>query len=930
MPPHTLLQLGRYSDLAAAIAARLAENPQQEVIVASAGLASAITAELLRGRAGVAGLRLQTIDAFARRVLNDAGEYPRVASDAERRLAMRTAVRGIDDPMMQTRGMASMLERTYRDLRDGGLTLDHVGRVLNPSGRAKSPSHMALRAWQQYERLIAGLGAIDPAELLARAAARAADVSPQIVAGFYDMTGAQLAVVEALREADKLTAVFVPAGDDKAYAFAAPFISTFSALSTQHSALLHIKAPSVTQFDNRIEELRGVCDEIARLLAAGTAAREIGIVARTLDPYDVHLLNRFAAERGFTTTADESTPLVAHRIGRGLCTLLRMHEDEFPRGAVIELLRDGFQSKRRVKIDEVDIATRRAHVAGGPSAGLRHLASKPYVDDYLAVVAELESVAPHGWMTGRDAASILRNAVERFHVETQGDVAAIEAIDEVSTLFSRAATWRFDVAAILDALEQQALPAPRRPLPAVFLGDVMRFRGRSFEHLFAIRMQDELFPQRRVEDPILPDSDRRTLGMRQIGDGRDEERLLFQLLLDGAQTGIRFSFAGSDGFGKVLRRSPFVRELAVERWQSTEENRQLPTANRQLQLLAKSATNSVFDGYLFAAGDDPEVRARLAAALQSVSPTHLEDFGECPQKFLVKQILGARDLEDPEHELQMNARDKGKVDHGILERFYRAVTEEDIERAAAFLPRLEPSLAERIDALVDETFDELALSMPPFNPTMREIERGATRRILRDFLVRDLADLHATGLRPKEFEYRCRTDIKVGDRQSGLSGQAGLPVLHVEGIIDRIDANAGRYRVVDYKGGKATRHKDLAKKIDRGVRLQLPLYAMAVAQFFDAGDVSGAIKPLVFPETKAEKFAFHLAGREESLHATLALFAGAILDGRFPAYPADTDKDFNACKYCPVNHSCRTRHDLTEKYALLRHGDPRTLLGGGA
>ncbi len=67
------LHLGRYHDLAGAIAARLAESPQQEVIVASAGLASAITTELLRGREGVAGLRLQTIDTFARRPPNDAG-----------------------------------------------------------------------------------------------------------------------------------------------------------------------------------------------------------------------------------------------------------------------------------------------------------------------------------------------------------------------------------------------------------------------------------------------------------------------------------------------------------------------------------------------------------------------------------------------------------------------------------------------------------------------------------------------------------------------------------------------------------------------------------------------------------------------------------------------------------------------------------------
>src|SRR5205814_3587823 len=184
-----------------------------------------------------------------------------------------------------------------------------------------------------------------------------------------------------------------------------------------------------------------------------------------------------------------------------------------------------------------------------------------FVDDYLAVVAELETLAPAAAMSGRDAAALLRRAARRFDVETDRDAAAVDAIDEVAAMLARAAKWRFDVPAILDALEQQQLRTSNDQQPTVWAGDVMRFRGRAFEHLFAIRMQDEIFPQRRVEDPLFPDSDRRLLGMREIGDGRDEERFLFQLLLDGASTSIRFSFAAGGGFGKVLRRAPFVRDL---------------------------------------------------------------------------------------------------------------------------------------------------------------------------------------------------------------------------------------------------------------------------------------------------------------------------------------------------------------------------------
>jgi RecB family exonuclease len=153
--------------------------------------------------------------------------------------------------------------------------------------------------------------------------------------------------------------------------------------------------------------------------------------------------------------------------------------------------------------------------------------------------------------------------------------------------------------------------------------------------------------------------------------------------------------------------------------------------------------------------------------------------------------------------------------------------------------------------------------------------------------------------------------------------------LIVEGTIDRIDARPDGFRIIDYKGGKALRHKELGKKIDRGVRLQLALYAMAVSQFFGAEprSVSGAIKPLVIGEINATKYAFELAEKEPGLRETLNLFVASILNGVFPAFPADDDADFNACKYCPVNHSCRTKHDFVEKYTVTRYGEPRTLLG---
>ncbi|HEX7679469.1 MAG TPA: PD-(D/E)XK nuclease family protein [Thermoanaerobaculia bacterium] len=978
------LHLAPYRDIAAEVADRLSAG-DVDVLVASAGVANAIATELLRRKPnGVAGLRLETIETFARRLVNASGEYPRVAGDEERRLAMRTAVRSIDDPMMESRGIAAMIDRSWRDVRDGGSTLaEFESRTRNARLRNSGRTKLVVRAWREYERLIAQIESIDPAELLRRAAAviesGRVTIAPQIVAGFYDMTGAQRRLIEALRAAGKLEAVYVPAAEGDAYRFAEPFISSFHTEQPSNPAT---QQPTwqVAQYDTRTIELRETCREVATLLRSGTEAHDIGIVARTLEPYDIALLNRFAAAEGFALSNGEETSLAAHRLGRAMATLLRLRENGFPRGEVIELVRDGFMPKRAVDIDDIDQATRRAGIAGGTSDELKGLARNAAIEAYVALLIEIESFAPEATLSANEAAELMAGAMARFRIETELDLAAAEAIDRIAATFQRTGKWnvRFDAATIIDALQNETLrqPTTDNRQPVVFCSDVMRFRGRSFAHLFAIRMQDDLFPQRRLDDPLLPDHDRRTLGVREIGDGRDEERMLFQLLLDGAET-IHFSFSGGDGFGKTLRPSPLLKNFVIA--QQPEKKTELlkdfggafvrrrdasgpagetpalrsgKASRRQLQLLAKAGTQSVFDGYLFAERDDETIRAKLAAALTSVSPTQLEDFGECPQKFLYKHILGVRDINDPEHELQLNARDKGKLDHGILERLYRELDDDDFNRAAAALPQLDAAIGRRIDDLVDEAFAAIARDIPPFNLTMREIERAATKRILREFVAHDLADLEATGFRPKHFEYRfgktrhaIESDhpepfvITIGSQSNVVSifSDPRLPArasldLRVDGTIDRIDARPDGYRIIDYKGGKATRHKELGSKIDRGVRLQLALYAMAVSQFFgaDAASVSGAIKPLVTSETNARKFAFALAEKETALRETLDLFVTSILDGIFPAFPADDDADFNACKYCPVNHSCRTRHDFTEKYLVTRHREPRTLLGGGS
>src|SRR5260370_2072820 len=105
---------------------------------------------------------------------------------------------------------------------------------------------MIVRVWKAYEKLIAHLQAVDSADVLARAAtlieSGGVTVEPQIIAGFYDMTGAQLRVIHALEKTGRVSAIFVPAGDDDVYTFATHFVRPFSVAGSQFS-ILRIKKP---------------------------------------------------------------------------------------------------------------------------------------------------------------------------------------------------------------------------------------------------------------------------------------------------------------------------------------------------------------------------------------------------------------------------------------------------------------------------------------------------------------------------------------------------------------------------------------------------------------------------------------------------------------------------------------------------------------
>jgi RecB family exonuclease len=991
-----VLHFGRYRDLTFPLAALVREecdarlrrdgpaellrNPV-EIIVASRASAQALAAELLRGSPGaLAGVEMRSLESFAGRLLNRSGSFPRVPSNEEQRLAMAAALADARPPLSAAPGIVPLLLRSWRDLRDGDRTISDFEKGARKGDRERAGA--IAHAFKRFDAALGRIGGTDAADVLRLAAAAleegaAPSISPQIVFGFYDATPVQERLLFALHRAGALHSLWIPAplenGQRPAdYRFADRFVETVERLGrsqaeaplvVDHSGTDHA-AHDVSRFATDADEGRAVFARIGALLDAGVPPSRIGVVARTVDARLLAIAEREAREHGVPLAAAAGRPLLSHPFARTLRDLLRLRREGFPRDLVIELagapFRDGFLPLGASAAD-LDFAARRAEIAAGGSAAilalLPHLDpghyTTPRVEIYANTVAALERLVAGVEDSKRPAAwaDWIETTLARFRLATEEDLDALAALSSLAATLRRAdrigGIIAGDAIAALIADAPDLLPS-RSAGPAVWFGDVMSFRGRSFDHVFAIAMRQDLFPQRRSEDLLFTNADRRHAHVRLIDDGRLEERLLFRLIRDGATGGVHFSWAAGDGMRASWRPSVLLKQLELERepdpalrseilsrFETWVDQRAPQLAERagageheasamrdavalaepalrQLRLFARAGTNGPHDGFLAA---DPLLASAIDAKLGALSPGRLETFGHCPHRFLLQTILGIDTIDEPEIELELTMRKKGTLDHTLLERFYRDLPEREIE-AAAGIVELPWHLQQRLSRLVTEEFDAYDARYPAPSPLLRRIERRMVQRSLEEFLVADLNDLAETGFRPWRFETTFgRTDrygepefpaarIPIGDRELILRGR-----------IDRIDRSSDgtRIRVVDYKLG-GNRFDKLETSVEKGHLLQLALYALAAVGIlgFAPSSVSAAIKPIRGTERATRSF--DLGERHAPIMRALETFLGAMLAGRFPAVVSGTRDDH--CRYCAVERWCRTRHSPEETWAV--------------
>lgn len=474
----------------------------------------------------------------------------------------------------------------------------------------------------------------------------------------------------------------------------------------------------------------------------------------------------------------------------------------------------------------------------------------------------------------------------------------------------------------------------------------MDARGESFKILFLIGLQEGVFPRRVQEDPLLRDAARAALRhpagywIRPKAEGHDEERLLFHLAAASARERLYCSFQRCDEDGKALVPSLYLRELcraAGTPFCETTPSRRVPRdpleklAALEPELLSPSEACLALDAesvpaYLKAAALRGGVLAAGLSRLpvlasfgkageldglvgppeeflsslkkRGVSPTALDELAQCPFRFFAKRLLGLPGEEEASDKGELAPWLRGKIYHAALEHFYsRLPAGFWDEKTAAW----EEVMAEALEAAWrGRGWREMGVY-----PVLWEAARAGVAAHLRAFLAWELAELKASGFRPRwlEKELEGPWPTPVPKKLAGLK---------TRGRLDRVDQDArGRVRVIDYKT-RWTRGK-LAALALKGKLHQLPLYAelasaaaggapldsLEVRALEDSPQMNGRPRAHAYEggawQTDRAAFFKALARRLESLAA-----------GEFPIRPEDGE--FGHCARCAYTTLCRKGH----------------------
>lgn len=898
--------------------------------------------------------------------------------------------------------------RSVRDLLDAGFDPAHGDaideRLASLDGdpdrmaRARAVVRVASRVAQELASLGVDAGGAVYADAANRLAARPwlLPGGAVLIHGVADATGALTDFLRALLR-HRGARLYLPLPPDPGNAsavdagavFAERFALRLAGACAPEERIVPVSTPTIRAWSSTgvDGEARAVAAEVRTLLDDGATPESIGIVARNLAPFAAALrrhLDRLGVPWsgvGATVPGGGAARRVAAaravlvereqvRVDRWLDALgsLRQAADAEPQATTSDRfdLRLALRARGAVRLsdvarldltgvgpkDRVPLPARRGIVGEGEGAMLARRSVRGEVlhqavkaaSRLVARLAQWPELAPVEEHL-KQVREVLRNHLGWFP-DLPGDTVAMQALAALEGDLPNGWTVsrseaEYLVAGALDGAG--AVPLGGEGGGVVVL-DATEARGRTFEHLFLIGLNRDVFPRPVAEDPLLPDAVRRALGvllpdLALKRDGHDEERFLFAWLTS-ASPRVYLSWEHADADGRPVASSPLVERLRhATDPVAPKPPRQAPPDAYEAAIALSVRGMRAEAAPLWKDVLPPQVAEARLAILEEVDPdrrtregpvralgpgpwlgfvgeatprdprraplfvTTLEAVARCPWQAFLRRVLRLEAPPDPVGALpEIDAVLVGNVVHGVLEAIVTRAFEtagrkrrgDDLDALRTAAPVSVPwpdddALADLIEQIAREQAREAGVGLPGFATVLGEQARAAlevAREVDWAEGVREVIAVEWTG----------SWALPDGQR------------LHFRA--DRIDPGEGGGLVLtDYKSGKPihggkredTRRRHFLCEVSEGKRLQVVLYARAAGRgryLFLHPEAAECARE--FPVDRDDQT--FTAAFDEAVATTRAAWEQGVFPPRLEE--AGEGREPRDCEYCDVREAC--------------------------
>ncbi|HEV3191376.1 MAG TPA: PD-(D/E)XK nuclease family protein, partial [Polyangiaceae bacterium] len=496
-------------------------------------------------------------------------------------------------------------------------------------------------------------------------------------------------------------------------------------------------------------------------------------------------------------------------------------------------------------------------------------------------------------------------------------------------------------------LTEVIVPPSERRFGRVYVASTEEARGLAFEVVFVPGLAEKLFPQKVIEDPILPDRIRAGTDLVTNAGRSTTERLALRIAVGAAARRVVVSYPRLDleqlrprtpsfyglevlraaegelpGFAELARRANITGAARVG-WpapanpaqaidhaehdlallesilkrpeaQTVGTARFLLTANAHLARALRFRGRRWLRKWTEADGivaPAEQARVALAAhdlAARSYSPTALQTYAACPYRFVLHAIHRLAPREEPAPLEELDPLHKGSLIHEVQFELYTTLREKGLlPITPKNIEEVRGNLENVLEGVVRRYADDLA---PAVERVWADGIAGV-RADLREWLRRESGDGRWT---PLFFELSFGLqERRERDRHSTEEPAPLDSGIQLRGSIDLVEkSETGALRATDHKTGKARAPQGTV--IGGGEVLQPVLYALALEKLLAGKRVDGG---RLYYCTAAGEFAEVDVPLDEQAREAARLVADtvrkAVSDGFLPAAPKK-----GACEYC--------------------------------